>query len=125
MAFSMITAFWSKRERPIHHQDQAGTHLRIFELGPVEPADCGHDDVIEIAFAAAVSLHRVEAKLERGDVLPAVGAADCPVHRPFDRKRARLDQLGPLVDRVELREAVHASGIDRDEPFEIPVVLDR
>ena len=113
-------------ERPVHHQDQAATHLRVLDRGPVEPADRGEDDVVEVALAAAVALHRVEAQLERRDPLRAVGAADRRVHRALDRDRRRLDQLRPVVDRVERVEVRHAAGVgDRDEAVEVPVVLDR
>src|SRR6266496_5944958 len=67
-------------ERPVHHQDQAGSHLRILEARPVEAADGGHDDVVEVALAAAVALHRVEAQLECRNPLRAVGAADRRMH---------------------------------------------
>src|SRR5216683_7646367 len=49
-------------ERPVHHQDQAGSDLRVFEARTVEAADSGENDVVEVALAAAVSLHRVEAE---------------------------------------------------------------
>ena len=94
-----------EREGAIHHQDQPGAHLGVLELGAVEPADRGQDDVVEVALAAAVALHRVEAELERRDVLAAVRAADGAVHRALDGQRARLDQLRPLVDRVRARAA--------------------
>ena len=113
-------------EGAVHHQDQAGPDLRVLEAGAVEPARGGHDDVVEVALAAAVPLHRVEAELERRDPLRAVGAADRRVHRALDRERARLDQLGPVVDLVERVERVDAARVgDRDEPVELPVVLDR
>src|SRR5205823_1454090 len=96
------------------------------EAGAVEPAGSGHDDVVEVALAAAVSLHRVEAKLERRDSLRAVGATDGAVHRALDGNRARLDQLGPVIDLVESVERVDAPWVgDRDEAVELPVVLDR
>jgi D-serine deaminase-like pyridoxal phosphate-dependent protein len=82
--------------------------------------------VVEVVLAAAVALHRIEAQLERRDVLRAVGAADRRVHRTLDRERARLDQLGPVVDLVEGVERVDAARVgDRDEPVELPVVLHR
>ena len=113
-------------EGAVHHQDQPGAHLRVLEARPVEPADGGHDDVVEVALAAAVSLHRVEAQLERRDPLRAVGAADRRVHRALDRERARLDQLRPVVDRVERVQVGDAARVgDGDEPVELPVVLDR
>src|SRR5439155_24293548 len=59
-------------EGAVHHQDQAGVDLRVLEAGEVEAADRGQDDVIQIAFAAPVSLHGVEAELERRDSLRAV-----------------------------------------------------
>src|SRR5581483_7666331 len=58
-----------RREGPIHHQDEAGADLRIFEARAVETTDSGEDDVIELALAAAVALHRVEPQLERRDAL--------------------------------------------------------
>ena len=113
-------------EGAVHHQDQPDAHQRVLEARAVEPADRGHDDVVEVALAAAVPLHRVEAQLERRDVLRAVGAADRRVHRALDRERARLDQLRPVVDLVEGVERVDAARVgDRDEPVELPVVLDR
>ena len=71
-------------ERAIHHQDQPGSNLRVLEPRAVEPADRGEDDVVEVALAAPVALHRVEAQLERRDPLRAVGAADRPVHGALD-----------------------------------------
>jgi hypothetical protein len=115
-----------RRERAVHHQDQSGADLRVLEARAIEPSDRGEDDVVEIAFAAAVSLHRVEAELERRDPLRPVCAADCGMHRHLDRKRARLDQLRPVVDRVERVEVRHAARVrDGDEPVEVPVVLHR
>ena len=71
-----MTAFCCVGERAVHHQDQPGAHLRVLEPRAVEAADRGEDDVVEVALAAAVPLHRVEAQLERRDPLRAVGAAD-------------------------------------------------
>ena len=113
-------------EGAVHHQDEPGADLRVLEAREVEPADGGEDDVVEVALAAAVPLHRVEAELERRDALRAVGAADRAVHRALDRERRGLDQLRPVVDLVELVEAVHAARVgDRDERVELPEVLDR
>ena len=113
-------------ERAIHHQDQPGAHLRVLEPGAVETADRGEDDVVEVALAAPVALHRVEAELERRDPLRAVGAADRAVHRPLDREWGGLDQLRPVVDRVERVEVLDAARVgDGDEPVELPVVLHR
>ena len=72
-------------EGAVHHQDQPGPHLRVLERSAVEASDGGEDDVVEIALAAAVPLHRVEAELERRDPLAAVGAADGAVHGLLDR----------------------------------------
>jgi hypothetical protein len=47
----------------------ARAYLRVFEARPIEPADGSEDDVVEIALAPAVPLHRVEAELERRDAL--------------------------------------------------------
>ena len=121
-----MISFWPQVECPIHHEDQAGADLRVLEPGAVEAADRGEDDVVEVALAAAVALHRVEAELERGDALGAVGAADGAVDRPLDRERGGLDQLGPVVDRVERVEVVDPAGVgDGNERVELPVVLDR
>ncbi len=115
-----------RREGAVHHQDQPGLHLRVLEPRAVEAADRGEDDVVEVALAAAVALHRVEAQLERRDLLRAVRAADRRVHRHLHRHRARLDQLRPVVDLVERVEVRHAARIaHRDEPVEVPVVLHR
>ena len=126
IAFSTMIGVLRRCECPVHHQDQSRAHLRVLEAGAVEPADRGEDDVVEVALAAAVPLHRVEAELERRDPLRAVGAADRGVHRALDRDRARLDQLGPVVDLVECVEVRDATRVgDGDEPVELPVVLDR
>ena len=126
IAFSTTTSFCRGVERPVHHQDQAAAHLRVLDRGAVEPADRGEDDVVEVALAAAVALHRVEAELERRDPLGAVGAADRAVHRPLDRERRGLDQLRPVVDPVERVEVLDAARVgDGDERVELPVVLDR
>ena len=53
----------------------------------------------------------------------AVRAADGAVDRTLDRERARLDQLRPLVDAVELRQALDAARVDGDELGEVPLVL--
>ena len=82
--------------------------------------------MVEVALAAAVPLHRVEAQLERRDPLRAVRAADRAVHRDLDSGRARLDQLRPVVDRVERVEVGHAARVGHGhEPVEVPEVLDR
>ena len=95
-------------------------------LAQVDSADRGEDDVVEVALAAAVPLHRVEAELERRDALGAIGAADRAVDRALDRERRRLDDLGPVVDLVELVEPLDALRIgDGDERVELPVVLAR
>src|SRR4029079_14658467 len=51
-------------ERAVHHPDQAGAHLWVLEARTVEATGGSHDDVLEVALAAAVPLHRVEAQLE-------------------------------------------------------------
>ena len=101
-------------EGPVHHQDQSRPHLRVLEARAVEAADRREDDVVEVALAAAVPLHRVEAKLERRDPLRPVSAADRGVHRALDGDRARLDQLRPVVDlveRVEVRDAARVQTV--------------
>ena len=81
--------------------------------------------MIEVALAAAVSLHRVEADLERRDPLRAIGAADRGVHGALDGERARLDQLRPAVDLVQRVEVLDAAGVgDGDEAVELPEALD-
>jgi hypothetical protein len=80
--------------------------------------------VVEVLLPAAVALHRVEAQLELGDVVLAVGAADDLVHAALDRDRARLDELGP-VEEVEVRVEALAPAPDGDEVAERPVVLRR
>ena len=116
----------ARRERSVHHQDQAAAHLRVLDRRAVEPADRGEDDVVEVALAAAVPLHRVEAQLERRDSLAAVGAADRAVDGLLDRDRRRLDQLRPVVDPVERVEVLDAARVgDGDERVELPEVLDR
>ena len=113
-------------EGAIHHQDQPGAYLRVLDARAVDAPDRGEDDVVEVALAAAVSLHRVEAELERRDPLRAVRAADRAVDGALDGERRRLDQLRPVVDLVELVEPLHAVRVgDGDERVELPEVLHR
>ena len=113
-------------EGAIHHQDQPGAHLRVLDARAIDAADRGEDDVVEVALASAVSLHRVEPQLERRDPLRAIGATDGAVHRALDRDRRRLDDLRPVVDLVELVEPLHPVRVGhRDERVELPVVLHR
>src|SRR5207237_10340982 len=110
----------------VHHQDQARAYLWVLEARTIQPADRGQDDVVEVALATAVSLHRVEPELERRDSLRTVRAADRRVHGALDGDRARLDQLGPVVDLVERVETRDASGMrNGHEPIEPPEVLAR
>ena len=112
-------------ERAVHHQDQARPHMGVLEAGPVETANRRQDDVIEIALAAAVALHRVEPQLECRDPLRAVRASDGTVDGALDGERRGLDQLRPVIDRVERIEVLDAARVrDRDEPVELPEVLD-
>ena len=125
-AFSTMIRFCCGGERPVHHQDQAGAHLRVLERRDVEPPDRGEDDVVEVALAAAVPLHRVEPQLQRRDALRAVRAADRRVHAALDGERRALDQLRQVVDPVERVEVGDAARIgDRDHPVELPVVARR
>jgi len=109
---------------PIGAEDESGLD-RVLEECAVEPADRGHDDVVEVLLAAAVALHRVVAKLERRDVRLAVCPAHDLVDRLLDRERARLDELGPVVEGQELIEGLALALADRDEVDEVPVVLHR
>src|SRR5262249_35158071 len=43
-------------ERAIHHEDQAGARLWIFEQRAILPTQRGGDDMVEVALAAAVAL---------------------------------------------------------------------
>ena len=76
-----------RAECPVHHQDQTGAHLRVLERRDVEATDRGENDVVEITLAAAVSLHRVEAQLERRDALRTIRAADRRMHAALDGER--------------------------------------
>ena len=78
---------YAQIEGAIHHQDQPRAHLRVLDARAVDAADRGEDDVIEVALAAAVPLHRVEAQLERRDPLRAIRAADRAVHRALHGDR--------------------------------------
>src|SRR6266566_430441 len=62
-------------EGPVQAEDEPGLY-RVLEEGSVEAPDGGHDDVVEIALAPAVSFHRVVAKLQRGDVRLSIGSTD-------------------------------------------------
>ena len=95
-------------EGAIHHQDEPGADLRVLDARAIDASDRREDDVVEVALAAAVPLHRVEAQLERRDPLRAVRAADRAVHRALDCERRGLDELRPVVDLVELVETLHA-----------------
>ena len=113
-------------ERAVHHQQQPRTNLRVLQRRDVETSCCGQDDVVEVALAAAVPLHRVEAELERRDALRTVRAADRGMHTAFDRQRRALNELGEVVDpieRVEIRDAARIG--HRDETVELLVVARR
>ena len=75
------------REGPVEAEDQAGRD-RVLEHRAVHAADRGADDVVQVLLAAAVALHRVEAQLDGGDVVLAVGAADDLIDGPLDRDAA-------------------------------------
>src|SRR5439155_17694262 len=111
-------------ELAVEAEDEAGAD-RILQVHAVEAADGGHHDVVQVLLAAAVPFHRIEAHLERGDVVLAVGPADDLVHRRLDGDRAGLDQLGPVIEGQELVEALPLAGGDGDEIDELPVVLGR
>src|SRR5215207_5757888 len=113
------------REGAVHHEDEACPDTRVLEARAVEPTDGSHDDVVEVTLAAAISFHRVEAELERRDVLRPVSAANGLVDGALDSERARLDQLRPLVDLIELGEAFDPARVDGDQVDELPVILDR
>src|SRR5438093_2834278 len=111
-------------ERPVKAEDEPGLD-RVLEEGAVEAANRRHDDVVEIAFASAVPLHRVVAELERGDVRLAIRAADDLVHRLLDRERARLDELGPVIEREKVFKGFLRLLAHRDQIDELPVILGR
>ena len=52
IAFTITIAFCS------------GVRLRVLQLGAIEPADRGQDDVVEVALAVAVALHLLSNSLE-------------------------------------------------------------
>ena len=111
-------------EAAVEAEDQAGADLRVFEHRAVHPPHRRGDDVVEVLLAAAVALHRIEAQLELGDVVLAVGAADHLVDAALHGGRARLDQLGP-VEEIEVGVEALAAAPDGDEVAERPVVLGR
>jgi hypothetical protein len=111
-------------EGPVEAEDEADLH-GILERGAVQAADRGHDDVVEVLLAAAVAFQRVVAELEGRDVRLAVRATDDLVDRLLERDRARLDELGPVVQLQEVLERLPALGVHGDEVDEFPVVLGR
>ena len=60
--------------------------------------------MVEVALPAAIPFHRVVAELESRNVRLAVGPTDHLIDGLLDRERARLDQLGPVVERKEILE---------------------
>src|SRR5712691_9257033 len=68
-------------ERPVEADNDACFH-GVLEEGPVETTYGRHHDVVQILLPTSVSLHRVEAELEEGDVVLSVGTRYCLVHRP-------------------------------------------
>src|SRR5712692_3658607 len=52
-------------------EDDPGTDA-VLETGAVHPAQGGGDDVVEVALAAEIALHGVEAKLEQGNARGAI-----------------------------------------------------
>jgi hypothetical protein len=111
-------------EGPVQAKDEASLHW-VLEERAVEPADRRHDDVVEIALASAISLHRVVAELERRDVCLPIGAADDVIDGLLHREGARLDKLGPVIQRQKILERLLGLLADRDEIDEFPVVLGR
>jgi hypothetical protein len=82
--------------------------------------------VVKVTLAAPVPLHGIEPELERRDSLRSVRAPDGRVDGALDRERRGLDQLRPVIDRVERVQALDPTRIgDRDERVELPVILDR
>lgn len=110
-------------EPAIQAQDEPGAHLRVFEHGAVHTTHRGGDDVVEILLPAAVSLHRIEAQLDAGDVALAIRPADDLVHAALDRDRTRLDQLSP-VEQLQIGVERTAPS-DRDQVAKRPVILGR
>ena len=83
-------------ERAIQTENETGFH-RIIEKGTIEPADGRIDDVVEVTLSAAIPFHRVITQLEGRNVRLPVGATDHFVDGLFDRQRARLNELSPVV----------------------------
>src|SRR4029453_15160886 len=87
IAFSAMISFSSNGNARSRQKIRPGLigYSRVpRSLPPPPPPRRGRDDVVEVLFAAAVPLHRVEAKLHRRHVVLAVGAADDLVDRPLD-----------------------------------------
>ena len=111
-------------ERAIQTENEPGFH-RIVEKGTIEAADRRIDDVVEVALPAAIPFHGVIAELESRNVRLAVSAADNLVDGLLDRQRARLNELGPVVERQEVFKGFLRLLADRDQIDEFPVVLGR
>src|SRR5262249_49754069 len=82
-------------------EDEAGADA-VGEAGAIHHADGRGDDVVEVALAAEVPLHRVESELDHGDPRGAVLLADDGVDRALDGRRRRLNALRPAVHDLEV-----------------------
>ena len=104
-------------------EDQPGADA-VRQAGALHPVDGGDDDVVEVALAAQVPLHGVEAELDRRDARGAVLLADDRVDRALDGRGRRLDALGPPVEDVEVAvQRLDAVRVRVDEVLELRVGL--
>jgi hypothetical protein len=84
------------------------------------------DDVVQVALAAQVPLHRVEAQLDQRHAAGAKLLTDDLVDRPLDGRGRRLNLLRPVVqDREVVRQRRHRLGLRRDQDRGTPVRLHR
>src|SRR5713226_8051947 len=96
-------------EGAVHHDDQPSAHHRVFELGSLHAANSTGDDVVEVALAATIPLHGIEAQLHGGDVALAIPAADDLVDAALDGLGTGLDQLRPVEQLGVVVQALDAS----------------
>ncbi len=82
-------------------ENQPGLYA-VLEHRSVHSPQRGVDDVVGVQRRLKIPLHRIEAKLDLGDLAAAVLLANHLVDRALDRQRGALNLLGPGVHDLEV-----------------------
>ena len=104
-------------------EDDARMDVRILEQGTIHAVRRGHDDMVQVALAVPVALHRAVTQLDQVDVAMPIAAADDRFDAGLHGLGTGLNQLGP-VEEIQVRlERLDVRGIGGHQLGEIPVVL--